>query len=325
MQHDSENPPSPARRAASLLLAASLIWLALATLLGFLGRIHWFLDLFAHFRAQYAAVGLLLAAGLALLRHWRWLAGAAVLTGVNAALLVPLWIGPGAASDMSEPPLRVFAFNVFAGNSQENIAAILEQIQKRRPDIVVLLETRRSAWQDHLEAPGYELVAHTERNDTFDLAVLSAIPGARASIQHFTHWNIPAADVRFVWQGREVALMAAHPTPPTSTINARARSEYLREVAEWAGRESVPVIVAGDLNATPWSEAFARLLEVGRLENSQRGFGIQPTWCDTCGLMRIPIDHVLHSPDLVTTHREVGPSLGSDHSPVYVELRWRKN
>ena len=119
--------------------------------------------------------------------------------------------------------------------------------------------------------------------------------------------------------------MAAHPTPPTSNVNARARREYLQEVARWAGRQSTPAIVAGDLNATPWSEAFPRLLEVGRLENSQRGFGIQPTWCDTCGPMRIPIDHVLHSRDLVTTYREVGPNLGSDHSPIYVELRWRKD
>ena len=331
MHDESDTSPRVAhtatRRAASLALAAALVWLALATLLGFLGRIHWFLDLFSHFRAQYFALCFVLPAGLTLLRMWRWLALAGLVGAINAATLIPLWIGPDVPQVADAQPLRIVTFNVFAGNTDRNIAAITDFYRQQGAEIVVLLEPRWSRWRDHYAGPlrsaGYRVIAHTERNDNFDFMILSTLADARGSVSHFTQWNLPAAEIYFSWQGKTLALMAAHPPPPTSALNARARDAYLGEVARWARRQPVPAIVAGDFNATPWSQIFALLLETGGLVNSQRGFGIQPTWCDTCGPMRIPIDHVLHSRDLVTTYREVGPNLGSDHSPVYVELRWR--
>jgi endonuclease/exonuclease/phosphatase (EEP) superfamily protein YafD len=37
-------------------------------------------------------------------------------------------------------------------------------------------------------------------------------------------------------------------------------------------------------------------------------------------LVRVQIDHLLHSPDLVTLDRRLGPRLGSDHAPLIVRL-----
>jgi endonuclease/exonuclease/phosphatase (EEP) superfamily protein YafD len=36
--------------------------------------------------------------------------------------------------------------------------------------------------------------------------------------------------------------------------------------------------------------------------------------------MRIPIDHVLHTPDIRVYERKNGPRVGSDHLPVMVEF-----
>ena len=59
----------------------------------------------------------------------------------------------------------------------------------------------------------------------------------------------------------------------------------------------------------------------GGLINSQRGFGVQATWPVAGGFApRIPLDHCLHSPDLATVDRRMGPAVGSDHLPLVVVL-----
>jgi endonuclease/exonuclease/phosphatase (EEP) superfamily protein YafD len=79
----------------------------------------------------------------------------------------------------------------------------------------------------------------------------------------------------------------------------------------------VPVVL-GDLNASPWSTDFRLLLDAGLLD-SERGFGPQGTF-PAGWAVQLPIDHCLHDPALVTTAREVGADLGSDHRPLLVEL-----
>jgi len=39
-------------------------------------------------------------------------------------------------------------------------------------------------------------------------------------------------------------------------------------------------------------------------------------------LGRIPIDHVLVTPDLQILRFELGPPVGADHLPIWVELKW---
>jgi endonuclease/exonuclease/phosphatase (EEP) superfamily protein YafD len=89
------------------------------------------------------------------------------------------------------------------------------------------------------------------------------------------------------------------------------------------------MIILGDLNASPWSHPFGRLLREGGLVDSTRGFGVQPTWRTHFGPVsgmltwpvQIPIDHCLHSPGFVAVAREIGPACGSNHFPLFVTLR----
>jgi endonuclease/exonuclease/phosphatase (EEP) superfamily protein YafD len=78
-------------------------------------------------------------------------------------------------------------------------------------------------------------------------------------------------------------------------------------------------VVVGDFNATPWTSAFRRLLGTGELRNSQRGYGVSPTW-DVGRFWAVPIDHLVHGDGMVVTDRAVGPDLGSDHRPILVDL-----
>lgn len=107
-----------------------------------------------------------------------------------------------------------------------------------------------------------------------------------------------------------------------AAVVGRAGDALLAWIADWAARQTDPVVVLGDLNATPWSHAFRSLVDEAGLVNSLRGRGLQPSCPAPLGLLGIPIDHLLHSPALATVERERGPAFGSDHRMLHVRLAW---
>jgi endonuclease/exonuclease/phosphatase (EEP) superfamily protein YafD len=116
-------------------------------------------------------------------------------------------------------------------------------------------------------------------------------------------------------------VLAIHPVSPVSARRARHRDAQLEFAAQWALAHRGPAIVVGDFNATPWSHAFRRLLAATDLANSQRGFGVEASYsAHTSFLFRVPIDHLLHTPDLAVLDRRLGPAIGSDHFPLIVDL-----
>lgn len=71
---------------------------------------------------------------------------------------------------------------------------------------------------------------------------------------------------------------------------------------------------------SPSNYYFARLLDEGRLNDSEQGFGPQQSWSTELLIPVVPIDHFLVSRDIEVTNRALGPNIGSDHLPVYVDL-----
>ncbi|MBM4022425.1 MAG: hypothetical protein FJ284_09335 [Planctomycetes bacterium] len=113
--------------------------------------------------------------------------------------------------------------------------------------------------------------------------------------------------------------MAAHPPPPLSADWTDHRDRQLAAIGRLAVEETLPVIVAGDLNTTPWSHGF-RTLVTHRLRDSAIGWGVQATWNARVLVPRLPIDHLLVPPEIGVHSRSVGPDLGSDHLPVEAVL-----
>ena len=114
-----------------------------------------------------------------------------------------------------------------------------------------------------------------------------------------------------------VELIAVHPMPPISPYFHAARDELLSALGDRASKNSLPMLVVGDLNATAWSSAFAGLAQRGL----QRAGDLRPTWPDAGrGWFGIPIDHVLASGHWRMRGSQVGPDLGSDHRPLLARL-----
>ena len=82
-----------------------------------------------------------------------------------------------------------------------------------------------------------------------------------------------------------------------------------------------PVVVAGDLNVTPWSGHFRHLLSVSQLADSRTGYGLQLSWPAVSFLPALmPIDHILVSEQVQVLERQTSPPIGSDHRAVWADI-----
>ena len=291
--------------------------LGLATLAGFFGSSWWVLDLFAGFRHQLAA-GLLACALFSVLAKWHKTAGVMTLLAmVNLVLIVPLFFGP---SRPVSRDLRVLSFNVLGANRR--FGEVIDFIRRSGADVVVLHEVTGS-WEEavadasELDAWSYEITRTRTGDDLFGSLVLTR-PGARVESYGFGLTDPRAVEILLP---HGVAMLAVHPLSPSNQFRAKQNDRQLQFAADWAADQSGPAIVVGDFNATPWSYPFRRLIASAELSNSEKGFGLDLSYpADGNPLLRVPIDHLLHSDHLAVVDRRLGPAMGSDHFPLTVDL-----
>ncbi len=291
---------------------------AAAALLAFGGSRWWLLDLLTHFRPVYG-LALLGAAALALaVARPR---AAAVLTAVLAVNTVPM---VSAVQDTGDRPagvaLRVMVSNVEQTNPQHH--AMAELITAARPDLVALVEVD-STWLDDLgpSLAGLDHAVEVPRSDWFGVALRSRWPLTGVEVVDAPGPMSPWIVATLAVEGAEpTTVMVAHPHPPVTRARAAARDAQLAAMGRRLAATSGPRLVLGDLNATPWSTPMIRLLVRTDLEVAGGPFGPRGTWPSRLPVLRLPIDHVLHDPEVRVVRHELGPDVGSDHRPVVVDL-----
>lgn len=317
-----EQSPSTPRRALSLtgLVEAAGALVCLFTLTGFVGRWSWVFEITSHFRVQYTV--LLVGFGLVAIWQRHRLRAAIFLAfgALNFWLLIPfLFSSPGLMTTSSTPSVRLLVWNVNSAN--RNFAELSRLLTEHDPDIVALIEVSPE-WQrilhDTMKTFPHQRVE--ARNDNFGIALFSRIPVESVRIRYLGAASLPSVSAELMWGDRTISLLATHPLPPAGGSAAHSRDEQLQAVAKWTREQSGEVVVTGDLNITPWSPMFAEFLESADLRNSAEGYGVGGTWPAFFPPMLIPIDHFLHTGEVVVTHREVAKANGSDHLPLLVEF-----
>jgi endonuclease/exonuclease/phosphatase (EEP) superfamily protein YafD len=307
-----------------LLVAAPAVLVALVSLAAFLGRWVWWLDVLANFRVHYFVV--LTAVGLIIvMSRWRNL-GYAILgvALVNLVFVAPLYLGSPGESDPGAPSMRVMSFNLLSTN--DNFSEVIDYIETVDPDLVLLHEASRP-WEVAVESAdlSYEVIRPRSDDLIFGTLVLVRQAGVEAVSHGFAAEEPRAVELDYRPTGwpQPLQVLSTHPLAPTGARRAMLRDAQIRFAAEWAEGRDGAVIVVGDLNATPWSWPFGLLTEAG-LRNSQLGFGLQASFpARSMFVFRVPIDHLLHSDDLMVRDRYLGPALGSDHFPLIVDLELR--
>ena len=131
------------------------------------------------------------------------------------------------------------------------------------------------------------------------------------------------------WEDSTVSLVRPRTWAPYldryRAVYAR-RGDETAEIAERIAAETVPVVVAGDLNSTADNWSYHALRTAGgvpRTDAFQRAGGWR--WGRTYHAERpfVRIDVVLADPALAVTSAQTAPVTFSDHRPVRVGLRWR--
>jgi endonuclease/exonuclease/phosphatase (EEP) superfamily protein YafD len=303
------------------------------SLVAFAGQLNCFVDLLAHFRVQYAIILLAAAAFALLLRAWRAAIVGVVGLGINAALIVPLYLPNSATLDEAIPPLKIVSFNVLYVNRRfDDVAAYL---QEQQAEIILLFEVDDECLRQMItRLDGYRLVEGQGRDATFGLAMFvresaTELVVRKSELRDISGGvaGVDAVMAQMQWHGQPFALLGMHVCTPLTEATAIRRDAELAAAARWSvdqqGQGNATILM-GDFNATPWSHVFRSLEQEGILTNSQRGFGVQPSFKSNWpALFGIPIDHCLHSKELKCVQRVVDPrGYGSDHRPLAVTLGW---
>ena len=301
-----------------LALSAALAGLGAGVGFGYLGRLHLAFDSLSHLRLHLAALLVLLSPVL-LAARLRVEAAFAALLGIAATVQT---VGPQTATPLDaahEPPVySLLQLNLRFDNPTPEAA--LSLIGAVRPDVMTLSEVSE-LWRDKLAlleaAYPYSLICPPPSH-VGGTAILSRRPfaegfeprcGDRGSLAH----------VRLDLGGRTVEVVALHmgwPWPFEQPWQLPRLAPLLGDVGDTA-------IVAGDLNAVPWSHAARRIAEAGGVRILR---GIGPTWLDRRlpSTLRpwigLPIDNLMVKGGVTPTGLTTLESPGSDHAAVLLEF-----
>ena len=294
---------------------------ALFTALSLFASVFLLGELVVHFKVFYLLGALVSAGAFAVRRKWRWL----LFAGVLAAVHVPgvlAWYLP-ASDPLSEGAvtnLRIVTANVLTKNQEHG--SFLDFIEDTQPDIVFIQELN-DAWAESLQAlkEVYAHYAMEPRSDNFGIAMFSRLPLEEIDIRYYGEGSVPSVHARLTLDGRSISLLSYHTLPPAGREYLATRNRQLEAIGAYVEAQDDLVIVAGDLNVTPWSPSYKRMIRASGLKNARRGYGIKPTWTGVpLPVPLLPLDHVLLSPGIAVKTFGVGPRIGSDHRPLVVAL-----
>lgn len=299
------------------IAVAGLITLWGALFAAMLGRYLWPLDLFSHFRVQYALLFLVVAIALFALRS-PLLGAVSAVGALFAAIPIVGYMGVQTAhAEAGSPRFRVVTFNTWFRN--HDYAAIGRFLEQTQPDVIVIEERSQ---QEALRLGEYLASYPHSFNEPrpHGVVVFARWPIVSAESLLLTEGGVLAARVTLDWHGRQVTVLGAHLHWPLGPKNSRMRNAELQSIATFAATRTEPLIVAGDFNVTPWSRHFRAALDRSGLSDSAAGHGLAPSWPSQFPPLGIRIDHCLVSRHWRSTDVRLGPSLGSDHLPLIADL-----
>lgn len=321
-QEAVDSNPAPRRFSVIGLAGAAGFLVCLFTLTGFGGRLGWLLEITSHFRVQYAVI----LGALALLFVWRRKHRTSVVFLVfailNGWLVSPFLIGASTSPPANTPHLRLLSWNVNSANRKfDELPRLLERYQ---PDVVLLMEVD-TEWAAFLRSAmtNYPNKLVDERDDNFGIALFSKAPLGDPQTLNLGQAGLPSVTATLPVANQSVTFVGTHPLPPAGGLRTEYRDDQLNRVAVWVREHTNQVVLAGDLNTTPWSPAFDDLLSISGLLNSSDGHGINGSWPAFFPPMLIPIDHFLTTKDVIVLHREIVNATGSDHLPQVVDFGLR--
>lgn len=292
-------------------------FICLATILGYLGKVYWIFDLFAHFRLQYTVILLIMILAFFLYKKQNLAAVAVLFLIPNLYETGSIFFGGNKKEDLKKY-LKISSINLLSTNGNEQ--AVLDLIQSQDPDILILLELNER-WEKDLATaietyPYQKIIPRT----SFGMAMLSKVEVQNTTELNLSPAGIPSLLATILFDHQQIQIMAIHPVPPVGQQAFEYRNAQFASIIAMKQVLHENLIIIGDFNSTPYSPYFKQLTNELNLLDSRKGFGVLATWPTWFPPLKIPIDHCLVSPSIFIKNRAVGEPIGSDHLPIYLEV-----
>ncbi len=302
----------------SLVLLGALV---LGTTLAYLGSWSWFLDLFSHFRVQYAVLGATLAVIFGARKRALLAALSIGALLANLPPIVPQFVGSASAAPAARsPPIRVLSFNVFKYSHEYQ--RLVQFVGEESPDVLILMEVT-PAWAQALGglSAQYAFRWVNPGDDASGIAVLSRRVPLQSQVIDLGDSGVSSLLFTLPDPAGDITFVATHLSWPFGAHLARIRNAELAALARLAREQRGAFAIVGDLNVTPYSPRFQQLLSDGGLRSCAEGEGPRATWPAFVVPLFIQIDHCLANAQVDASDFRVGRFLGSDHYPISVELK----
>ncbi len=313
------------KRTIQKLAIFSILTILICSLLGYLGRFNYALDLMNHFHVYYWIGALILLLFFLGTKYWRWAGVALICLILNSIVLYPWTVASLMDNDPDPdwPSIRLVQSNVRYDNTKYD--ELISYLNETSPDVAVLQEINRE-WLAHLndlqKTFPYSKIEPNARGS--GIAIYSKIPFEKVETLDLCAGCRLSLYAQFKIGNQLVDFVTMHPPTPISPGKAAARNRQLDATADFLNTLTNPKILLGDFNDTMWSYQHTRLLEKTKLVNARtraKSFIVPswPTWLMLKPLM-IPIDQCLITPEIWVSSVKTGRDIDSDHLPLEVKL-----
>jgi endonuclease/exonuclease/phosphatase (EEP) superfamily protein YafD len=317
-----------------LLLTLLGILLIAASLLPFARLDDWWIRIFDFPRLQIAVISVVVLVLSLLLRqhpdtiHPLWLVALTGCTLYQAYRMypyTPLHAKQVQDSQHEDPQatISVLCANVLMSN--HHAQGLLQLIRENDPDLIVTSET--DAWWQRALKPlesAYPFRVQQAQDNTYGMLLYSRLELIDARVRFLVEDDVPSIHARVrLRNGQTLELRCLHPRPPAPGESQRSteRDAELLLVGKEMKALRSPAIVCGDLNDVAWSRTNDLFCAVSGLLDPRIGRGFFHTFHSRWFWIRFPLDHVFHSPHFRLVAFRRLRHWGSDHFPVFIQLR----
>jgi endonuclease/exonuclease/phosphatase (EEP) superfamily protein YafD len=301
-----------------LLAGLGLAFGAVLTGLGWLAQWWPALDLINNGLPLLAA-GTIVLFGLALLvRDWRFIVPAALLAAINVGLIFAGLQGVAAeAAPGSQRFLRVVTFNLWRGNDRmDDVAQFLAEADA---DAVVLQEVTREHGTALRQALGPRYPHSLGDRGLVILSKHPILAEGRIDRPGYPPWiSLMLRWARLDVNGTIFELAGVHLARP---FYPELQEQDIEALTEFVRSRTLPLVVAGDFNMSPWTKKLASFTRSTDLERYNTFYLTWPMrrW-NVQLLPLVAIDNVFASPHFAKIATTGAPRLGSDHRAVIADI-----